>query len=86
MKKAFHLRYKLESSIGEECANSQTNEVGEHFGEVGLFSDRNKSQTQQWGQINDGNSQEAISPYYMQKERWEVTQLKLYRKANHFSS
>jgi len=47
MKKAFYLGYKLESSIGEECANSQTNEVGEHFGEVGLFSDRNKSQTQQ---------------------------------------
>lgn len=81
--KAFHLGYKLESSIGEERPNSQTDEVGEHFGEVGLFSDGNESQTQQWGQINDGNSQEAISPDFMQKERWKVKQLKLYRRVNH---
>lgn len=84
--KVFHLRYKLEASIGEERAYCQTYEVGEHFWEVGLFSYRNESQTQQWGQINDGNSQEAKSPYCVQKERGGLTQLKLYIKANDISS
>lgn len=64
-RETLHLGYELESRIGEERADSQTNEVCEDFGEVWFLSEGNESQTQQWSQVNNCNSQKAISPYCM---------------------
>lgn len=58
-----NLRYELQHSVGEQRPDGHPDEVCEHFREVGFLGERDKEETQEGGQVDDGNSQEPITPY-----------------------
>lgn len=53
---------ELKDGVGEERPDGQANEVGQHFGEVGLLGEGDQEETQQGRQVDDRDGQEAITP------------------------
>lgn len=58
-----NLRYELQHSVGEQRPDGQADEVREHLREVGFLGERDEEETQEGGQVDDGNSQETVTPY-----------------------
>lgn len=58
-----NLRYELQHSVGEQRPDGQPDEVREHFREVGFLGEGDEDETQEGGEVDDGNSQETITPY-----------------------
>lgn len=57
-----HLRDELQHGVGEERADGQADEVGQHFGEVRLARERDEQQAQQRRQVDHRHRQEAPTP------------------------
>lgn len=58
-----NLRDELQHSVGEQRPDGQPDEVREHFRKVGFLGEGDEDETQEGGQVDDGNSQETITPY-----------------------
>lgn len=53
---------ELEDSVGEERPDGQANEVGQHFGEIGLLGEGDQEEPEQRRQVDHSDRQEAITP------------------------
>lgn len=53
---------ELKDSVGEERPDGQANEVGQHFGEVGLLGEGDEEEPEQRRQVDHSDRQEAITP------------------------
>lgn len=53
---------ELKDSVGEERPDGQANEVGQHFGEIGLFGEGDQEETEQRRQVDHSDRQKAITP------------------------
>lgn len=53
---------ELKDGVGEERPDGQANEVGQHFGEIGLLGKGDEEEPKQRRQVDHSDRQEAISP------------------------
>lgn len=58
-----NLWYELKNSIREKRPDGQTNEVGQHFGEIRLLDERDEQETKQGCQVDHSNGQKPITPH-----------------------
>lgn len=53
---------ELQHGVGEERPDGQADEVGQHFGKVRLLGEGDQGETEQGGQVDQGDRQEAVTP------------------------
>lgn len=57
-----NLRDELQHGVGEERPDGQADEVGQHFGKIGLLGEGDQGETEQRRQVDQSDRQEAVTP------------------------
>lgn len=62
-----NLRDELQHGVGEERPDGEADEVGQHFGEIGLLGEGDEEEAEQRRQVDQRDRQEAVTPNWRDK-------------------
>lgn len=58
-----NLWYELQHGVGEERPDGQADEVGQHFGEIGLLGEGDQEEAEQRRQVDQSDRQKPVTPH-----------------------